>query len=289
VTDKIIDLLEHGTAPWRSDWIRAARKPVSLATGKPYRGINHFLLALISEMNGYASPHWLTFRQVAERGGHVRKGEKGSPCFFWKVYGGNDDDEATKDDAEKCQGKKRFVARYYTVFNIEQCDGLDRPAATLPMPDIAPVERAEAIVRGYQGPTVEHKGLLPCYMPALDRILMPERSKFFSAEGYYATLFHELVHATAHASRLDRDVESPAPFGSEDYSREELVAELGAAFLCSEAGISPPVIENQAAYLAGWLKALKDDRRAIVVAAAQAEKAVDLILGHNAASDHSEN
>lgn len=281
VTDKIVDLLEQGTAPWRSSWIRAARKPVSLATGKPYRGINRFLLALISETSGYVSPYWLTFRQVSERGGHVRKGEKGSPCFFWKVYGGEDDD-ATVDRDTETQGKKRFVARYYTVFNIEQCDGLDRPADTSPMPDIAPLDKAEAITGGYQGPTIEHKGLRPCYVPATDRVLMPERSKFFSAEGYYATLFHELVHSTGHASRLDRDIENPAPFGSEDYSREELVAELGAAFLCSEAGISPPVIENQAAYLAGWLKALKDDRRAIVVAAAQAEKAADLILGRAA-------
>jgi antirestriction protein ArdC len=113
-----------------------------------------------------------------------------------------------------------------------------------------------------------------------DTVVMPARELFFSPEGYYATLFHEMTHSTGHKSRLDRKVEAPAPFGSPDYSREELVAELGASFLCSEAGIAPPVIENQAAYLAGWLKVLKADKRAIVVAAAQAEKAADYILGH---------
>jgi antirestriction protein ArdC len=251
---------------------------MSLATGKHYRGINHFLLSMISQMSGYPSPYWLTFKQVGERGGKVRKGQKGSPCFFWKVYdaGGGDRNEDTATD-----GKKRFVARYYTVFNVAQCDGLEFPQPALPDPTTSganPIAEAERIVAGYHGPSIETKGLRPCYLPLTDTVEMPERNMFFSPEGYYATLFHECVHSTGHVSRLGRIVESPAPFGSADYSREELVAELGAAFLCSEAGIAPPVLENQAAYLAGWLKVLKTDRRAIVVAAAQAEKAADLIL-----------
>ena len=279
VTDKIISLLEQGTAPWRADWVRAAKTPISLHTGKPYKGINHFLLGMISQMSGYPSPYWLTFKQVGERGGKVRKGQKGSPCFFWKVY---DADGSDRNEDTTTDGKKRFVARYYTVFNVAQCDGLDFPQPVLPDPTTSganPIIEAEKIVAGYHGPSIDTKGLRPCYLPLKDTVEMPERNMFFSPEGYYATLFHELVHSTGHASRLDRDIETPAPFGSPDYSREELVAELGAAFLCSEAGIAPPVIENQAAYLAGWLKVLKTDRRAIVTAAGQAEKAADLILG----------
>jgi antirestriction protein ArdC len=281
VTDRIIALLEQGTVPWRADWVRAATQPISFSTGKPYRGINHFLLSMLAHVNGYASPYWLTFNQVRERGGKVRKGEKGSPCFFWKVYDRSDSDQPGEDGAEDSKSKRRFVARYFVVFNVEQCEQLDYPKPALPDPATCganAIATAEQIVCGYHGPTIETKGLRPCYQPLTDTVQMPERRMFFTPEGYYATLFHELSHSTGHASRLERFTEAPAPFGSADYSREELIAELGAAFLCSEAGIAPPVIENQAAYLAGWLKALKADRRAIVVAAAQAERAADLIL-----------
>jgi antirestriction protein ArdC len=283
VTDRIISLMEQGTAPWRASWVSTAGKPISLSTGKPYRGINHFLLSMIAQLTGYTSPYWLTFNQVSERGGKVRKGEKGSPCFFWKVYQGAPGKGCEDGDSGTTEGNKRFVARYYTVFNVEQCEGLEYPKPVLPDPEksgATPIEKAESIVNGYKGPTLETKGSQPCYAPMRDTVVMPARELFFSPEGYYATLFHEMTHSTGHKSRLDRKVEAPAPFGSKDYSREELVAELGASFLCSEAGIAPPVIENQAAYLAGWLKVLKADKRAIVVAAAQAEKAADYILGH---------
>ena len=164
---------------------------------------------------------------------------------------------------------KRFVARYYTVFNVEQCDGLEYPKPVLP--DLAtsgatPIEKAEKIVSGYHGPTIELKGTQPCYIQVSDTVMMPARERFFSAEAFYSAMFHEMIHSTGLKGRLDRNMENPAPFGSPDYSREELIAELGASFLCSEAGIAPPVIENQA-------------RRAIVVAAAHAEKAADYILG----------
>lgn len=279
VTDRIISHLEQGTVPWRADWVRSASVPVSLATGKPYRGINRFLLPLIAHAAGYAAPFWLTFKQVTERGGKVRKGEKGSPCFFWKVYDQADIDHA---DVGADDDKKRFVARYYTVFNVEQCDGIDYPKPALPDPATSgatPIEAAEQIVSGFHGPTIMTKGQRPCYLPASDTVEMPARATFFTPEGYYSTLFHEMIHATGHSSRLARITFAPAPFGSTDYSREELIAELGSAFLCSEAKISPAVIENQAAYLSGWLNVLKADRRAIVVAAAQAEKAANLVLG----------
>ena len=280
VTERIIALLEEGTAPWRADWVRAANKPVSLSTGKPYRGINRFLLSMISQMVGYSSPHWLTFNQVRERGGTVRKGEKGCPCFFWKVYRGNAG--ASDSEGVDSDDNKRFVARYYTVFNVGQCDGLDYPSPIVPDPatsGVTPIEKAEQIVSGYQGPALETSGLQPRYVPPTDTVVMPSREMFFNPEGYYAALFHELIHSTGIKGRLDRKLDSPAPFGSPDYSREELVAELGASFLCTEAGIAPAVIENQAAYLAGWLQVLRADKRAIVVAAAQAEKAADYILG----------
>ncbi len=181
VTDRIISLLEQGTVPWRADWVRAAAKPVSLATGKPYRGINRFLLAMISQLTGYASPYWLTFNQVRERGGKVRNGEKGSPCFFWKIYECSETNEnhaADQEEEDSARGRfaaRYFVARYYTVFNAEQTEGLDYPKPALPDPAASgtnPIATAEQIVAGYRGPTIETKGLRPCYLPLTDTIKM---------------------------------------------------------------------------------------------------------------------
>lgn len=282
VTDRIVALLETGVIPWKASWIRQGYQPQSFVTRKPYRGINRLLLGVIAQMQGYRSPYWLTYRQANELGGHVRKGEKGCPCFFWKVYDGKKatEDDGTADDTG-AKEEKRFVARYYTVFSLDQCEGIAAPPTPeAPLPDFEPLAACERIVAGYHGPTVDHGNYDPCYFPQRDLVHVPSPRLFYSAENYYVTLFHELGHSTGHPTRLGRfSVDVDVPFASQEYSREELVAELTSAFLCAEAGIAATSINDQAAYIAGWLRALKNDNRLVVMAATQAEKAADFILG----------
>lgn len=282
VTQQLIDALERGTVPWRKEWDAPGFQiPRNLTSGKPYHGINFFLLAMAGER--FSSPYWLTFKQARERGGHVRKGEKGTPVFFWKVYDRAADDAEPGPDGEETS--RRFVARYYTAFNVEQCEGIEYPKPERTVRDIPALEACERIVAGYRGaPEIRHGGVVASYSPIGDVVRMPERGTFHSAEGYYATLFHELAHSTGSAKRLGRFEHDapPAPYGSADYSREELVAELSAAVLCAHAGIGNATIENSAAYIAGWLRVLKTDKRAVVFAAAAARKAADLILGTSA-------
>ena len=279
VTQQIIDALERGTVPWRKEWDSTAfQTPRNLTTAKPYQGINFFLLAMAGER--FSSPFWLTYRQARERAGQVRKGEKGAPIFFWKICDRGDQDDETGPDTEK--SSRRFVARYYTVFNVEQCDGIEYPRAQPTSRDNPPVERCDQLVAGYAaGPEIRHGGQIASYSPIGDVVRMPERNAFHTPEAYYSTLFHELTHSTGHPQRLARFTpdEAPPPFGTPDYSREELVAELGSAFLSAQAGISNVTLENSAAYIAGWLRVLKTDRRAVVFAAAAARKAANLIGG----------
>jgi antirestriction protein ArdC len=277
VTQRLIEALERGTVPWRKDWDAPGfRIPLNLTSGKRYQGINFFLLSLVGET--YGSPYWLTFRQALERGGHVRKGEKGVPVFFWKVLHRAGEASDTGPDTERAAG--RFVARYYTVFNLEQCDGIEYPRPEPRTRQIPTLDTCDRLVTGYAGaPEIRHGAAGASYSPIGDVVRMPDRGAFHTPEGYYATLFHELIHSTGHPKRLARFTEDcpPPPFGSPDYSREELVAELGAAYLCANAGISNTTLENSAAYLAGWLKVLRSDNRAVVLAAGAASKAFNLI------------
>jgi antirestriction protein ArdC len=279
VTGRLIEALERGTVPWRKEWDAPGfRIPLNLTSGKPYQGINFFLLSLAGETFG--APYWLTFRQALERGGHVRKGEQGVPVFFWKVLDRKREDNDSGPDNEHTS--RRFVARYYTVFNVEQCDGIEYPKPERTGRDIPPLEACDQLIAGYAaGPEIRHGAPGASYSPIRDVVKMPDRSAFHGSEGYYATLFHELIHSTGHPKRLARFMPDspPPPFGSPDYSREELVAELGAAYLCAQAGISNATEENSAAYVAGWLRALKSDSRAIVLAAGAASKAAALVSG----------
>ena len=223
---------------------------------------------------GFESDYWLTFKQAQSLGGQVRKGEKGSLVTFWKLY--TTQDKATGEELNVP------VLRHYTAFNATQVDGLQPPdkVPNEPQKVFTPIARAQAIVDGYQaGPTTVHRGSLASYRPSEDQVQIPGPNRFETPESYYSTLFHELSHSTGHSSRLDRGLDrDPKPFGSPDYSREELVAELSAAFLCATAGISPPVIEQSAAYLDGWIKVLKGDHRLVVAAAGAAQKSADRIL-----------
>jgi len=278
VSDRILELLEAGTVPWRNPIKRGGGDgwPKNLDSGKVYRGVNVFLLAATSWAKGYGSDYWLTFKQAQKASGTIRKGEKSSLVVFWKQY-------QTKD-RESGEEITVPVLKHYNVFNAEQCDGIEPPDAA-PLdpeaPPFEPLEQAAAIVAGYKDkPQITPGGSRAVYRPTSDEVCIPEPERFTDRENYYATLFHELVHSTGHSKRLDRGLDTNlAPFGSPDYSKEELVAEMGAAFLAAVAGISPPTIEQSAAYIDGWRGKLRDDKRLVVTAAGAAQKAADWILG----------
>ncbi len=278
VTDKIINLLEQGVVPWRRPWTSAGL-PRNLVSKKPYRGINHFLLSA----SKYVSPFWLTMRQANELGGHVRKGEESTIIVFWKTEDRRAETEAAREAETDNESRRRFVLRYYRVWNVEQCELSVRALEKLPKIETHqhdPIEAVERIIAGMPNPpAIEHAGTKAFYSSAADRITMPPRNLFVSAEEYGSTIFHEAIHSTGHGQRLAREsITQAAEFGSAVYSKEELIAEMGGAYLCAEAGISNAVIANQAAYVAGWLKKLRDDRRLVILAAAQAQHAADYIL-----------
>lgn len=243
-----------------------------------------FLLAVTAWERGFSSDFWLTFRQAKQLGGAVKKGEKSSLVTFWKLY-----DTKDKESGDEI---KVPVLRHYNVFNALQCEGITAPDTQEPdlqqqQQQFEPLQAAEAIVSGYaHAPIIEELGNRACYQCQADRVLIPPAEQFESRESRYATLFHELVHSTGHSTRLDRGLDKdPAPFGSADYSREELVAETGSAMLSAMAGISPPTIEQAAAYIDHWRKALHGDKRLVVNAAGAGQKAADWILGENSPNE----
>jgi len=267
VNNRILDLLEAGTVPWRKPWNAQSGYPKNLVSNKEYKGVNVFLLAC----QEYSSPYWVTFKQCVDRGGIIKQGEKGSPVIFWKWL----------DNPESDNPKDRIpMLRFYKVFNSEQCEGIATPVLPVTTTLFTPVEKAELIFLGMpNSPEIKHGGNRAYYSPNLDYIQLPNQQTFSSAEEYHNTVFHECVHATGHSKRLARkSILEPSYFGSHEYSKEELVAEMGAAFLCGHCDIVNTTIENSAAYIKGWLRALKNDKTLLVHAAAQAQKAADYIL-----------
>ena len=279
VTETIINLLEQGVVPWRRPWTGGGL-PRNIVSKKPYRGINHFLLSA----SKCVQPYRLTMRQANALGGHVRKGEESTIIVFWKVEDRRIESQDARDFERDEECQRRFVLRYYRVWNVEQCELPERALEKLPKIETHehdPIEAVERIVAAMpDAPLIEHAGSKAFYSSITDRVTMPPRNLFLSAEEYSATLLHELVHSAGHKRRLAREsITAAAEFRSAIYSKEELVAEMGGAYLCAEAGISNAVIENQAAYIAGWLGRLRDDRRLVILAAAQAQHAADYILG----------
>ena len=265
ITERIVSLLEQGTVPWHKPWKVKTGLPRNLISKKPYRGINVFLLMAMS----YESPHWLTFRQAIQLGGNVKKGEKSCPVVFWK--------RMETEDKESGEPKKAPLLRLYHVFNAAQCEGLKDTPEEIQMPVTKP---AEIVAKMPQPPVVKHGMAQAFYSPTDDCVGMPERERFESEASYFAALFHELIHATGHEKRLKRtSITERNGYGSDPYCKEELIAELGSAFLCGYADIVDRTIDNSAAYLEGWLKQFQNDRTLIVYAAAQAQKAADFILG----------
>jgi antirestriction protein ArdC len=268
VTERILAELEKGQVPWRKPW--RTLPPANLISKKPYRGINTFLLSLA----GYGSQYWLTYRQAQAFGGNVRRGAHGTKIVFWKF----DRYETETADGEAEERTSAFL-RYYTVFNLEQTDGLK---ALLALPPARPIESAEAIVAAMPNPPAFEQGFQASYAPSHDTVTMPSRTAFESQAEYYSTLFHELTHSTGHAQRLAREgFDRPQMFGSESYSREELIAEMGSAMLCGVAGIEQATVANSVAYLKSWIARLKADSRLVVQAASAAQKAADYIRGES--------
>jgi antirestriction protein ArdC len=265
VTNRIIELLEAGTVPWRQPWTSKG-VPRNLLTKRPYQGVNVLLLnALPFEHNLF-----LTWKQIKTIGASVNKGEKGHIVVFTKMI----------EVPEGTEMKKKFFLRYYKVFNVAQTSGIN--AALLPPEDYVfdKITTCDLIVEGMPNPPmIMPGGEQASYTPGTDIVAMPPIKSFNGAEPYYSVLFHELIHSTGHESRLKRkEVVEKIVFGSESYSLEELVAEIGACYLKSYSGIMEKGFDNSVAYIQHWLEVFKNDKRMIVYASSKAQKAVDYIL-----------
>ena len=274
VTEQVISLLESGVAPWRKPWQSVSSvPPMNYHSKRPYGGINYFLLSA-----KFDDPYFLTFKQAREMGGNVIKGEKASIVIFWmwKFY----DAEGNEIKDEGKAAKKIPFPRYYNVFNATQIEGIDfHYSPTTELQENEKIKKCEELVGRCDGLKLK-KGSSASYSPFLDVVNVPDIVQFSCSEEYYSTLFHELAHRTGHSTRLDRfkKDQGPARFGSENYSKEELIAEMASAFLCHRCQIDlPTIVQNQAAYLSSWIKVLQGDSKLIITAASQAEKAAKFI------------
>jgi len=268
VTQKILDELKKGSIPWHKPWLMSGYNK-NLISKKAYRGINIFLLGY-----GHQSPWWVTYKQATDLGGNVKKGEHGTMVGYFKMQEYVDTSDSTSD------GIKRVpLLRYYNVFNVEQCEGLESKIPPTMSRIVNRIEECEKIVEGYHNKPTMFESDRAAYAPHFDNLYMPPINSFDTAEYYYAVLFHEYVHSTGHKDRLARKgIEEMKPFGSEDYSKEELVAEIGSIFLYNKVGIER-TFNNSIAYIQSWMKRLSDDHNLIISAASQAQKAYDYILG----------
>lgn len=271
VTGKIILALEKGVVPWKKPWTSITPQNIK---GRPYTGINRLLLNL----SEYDYPIYLTMKQANELGGYVKKGEKSHLAVFWKVINYKD----RNNNGEEMVNHVPLL-RYYNVFNIGQttvpiCAVKNAQIRSEEEPDSTDsIRKARELIKSMRDiPAIMFNAKRASYSPALDRIMLPHRNLFQSDEAFYTTEFHELVHSTGHATRLNRKGIQEVRFGSEEYSKEELIADIGACFLCNLCGMTSG-LDNSAAYIQGWIQALKNDPRMVVHAAGQAEKAVGFL------------
>jgi antirestriction protein ArdC len=278
VTDRIVASLEQGVRPWIKPWSAehaAGRitRPLR-ANGIPYQGINVLVLWSEAVAKGYCAPIWMTFRQALELNAHVRKGEQGSTVVYASTFTSTGTDQ---ESGEETEAAIPFL-KSYTVFNVEQIEELPAQFHALAEPRLDPVRRIERAEDFFAatGADIRHGGGMAYYNIGADFVQMPPFEAFRDAESYYASLAHECTHWTRHQSRLDRDL-GRKRWGDAGYAMEELVAELGSAFLCADLDLTPEVREDHAAYIANWLEVLKNDKRAIFSAAAHAQKAADYL------------
>ena len=271
ITDRIIEAMEQARGTGRRLWDSQPSLPLNLTTGKPYQGINTLILWAAGLQNGYSSPYWLTYKQAADKGGQVRKGERGTLCVFYKPW------ESTETNPETGETEivKGAVLKSFRVFNLDQIDGIEAPAIE-PRAPFQAIEDAERILQASPARIIEG-GAQAFYQPATDTIHLPSREAFISPEAFYSVALHEATHSTGHASRLARDFSGR--FGDAAYAFEELIAEMGSAFLAADLGIIGSTLQDHADYLAHWVAILKSDKKAILTAAAQASKAHAFIRG----------
>lgn len=275
VTNRILELLSQGTIPWHRPWEDGGwgQTPRNAVSGKAYKGVNVLLLQGL-----FADPRWLTFKQALDLGGSVREGEKSEKVILWKPTRFQ-----KENDAGEMEQRQGWLMRAWSVFNVEQCDGLKLPPLEAPRVIVDPYTEAQQLVEAMPlKPKITMGDKAAYYVPLTDRLYMPAMQQFESVDAYYATLFHELGHSTGHENRVGRHGYEGllGKFGSENYSKEELVAEITAAFLCPEVGIrSDANLKQHAAYIQSWMKALKNDKRLVVWAASRAQDAADWIAG----------
>lgn len=270
ITDRIIEELERGTIPWHKPW-SGGSVAANFVTKKPYQGINW----IMTNMQGFESEHWITFNQCKKLKGSIKKGSKSTPVIFWKFLDGKINLETGKADQIP-------MLRYYRIFNMTQTQGINY---ALPVQDAKTqndiIASCEKIVNEMplDMPKVFHDEQRAFYQPRNDTINLPKMETFDGSNEYYSTYFHELVHSTGHTKRLNRDgIMEAINFGSKCYSKEELIAEIGASFLNGQAGILNHVINNSASYIQSWLNKLKSDKKLVVTSAGKAQKAANYIL-----------
>ncbi len=300
VADRIIELLDQGKLPpWEKDWQDSPHGfPVNAISMKPYRGINRWMTLMTQQIMGYADPRWLTYRQAEALGGHVRRGENSTTVVFWKRVTsrrnheeGQEPDQGNRPNADAGPDGEKAPATYpmlraYHVFNVEQTEECRlKPLPEQDLSDHDPVELAEAIIAGMPDPpgfeTYPASNQAPHYTPRKDLVRVPEMGRYRSVEGYYNTVFHELVHATGHPSRLHRFELDANARDLHAYGREELIAGMGSAMLSAHAGTGAAVLEKDAAYIRSWRDAIQADKPMVIRAATLAQRAADLILGEN--------
>lgn len=286
VTDCIIEMLQAGVCPWKKTWKSKNQLAINYESRKPYSLLNQFLLGQSGE--------YLTFTQIHKLGGHIRKGAKAKFVVFFKfIYkdeNGNNvkENDISREDIDKIQRIPYLT--YYNVYHLSDCEGIESKIVLEPttLSDDDKVLTAETAFENYvrqSGVKFNDDGSMACYKIQQDTICVPNITLFEDVNEYYSTLFHECIHSTGHESRLNRKMTARTSRDSYDYSKEELIAEIGNVMLLSEFGLdSKPVTENSAGYIDGWIKALKSDERMIVVASSQAEKAAKYFLGETPAS-----
>ena len=275
VTETIIEALKRGVVPWKKPWHQLQSVPVNATTNRPYRGVNTFLLSI----HPHADHRWLTFKQAQELNGAVKPGEKATTVVFWKRWRPN----VPESEQEAGVSREVPLLRYFNVFNAEQCVGLSLPELRQAeeYKEHQRIDRAELLVKHMPyPPSITEGGTTAWYRPSEDHVQIPEISRFETADSFYSTLFHELGHATGHETRLKRSgVMGQIRFGSGEYSKEELVAELTSAFCAATVSLDDRIIGSAASYIEGWLGVLRADPKAVIIAAAQAQKAADHIRG----------
>lgn len=291
ITNKIKELLNKGVVPWHKPWNSDQGMPRNLVTKFPYRGVNVFLLNAMP----YNSPYWVTYKQVKKLGGTIKNSEikNTMPVVFFKWLDHNDKRKTSEFEDEEnneilisepyTRNKQKFpVVRYFRVYNLEQCLGLEKYIPAIKKnKELQPIMDCETLVNNMPDrPIINYGGDVAYYSPNFDTIQMPSINYFFDIESFHSTKFHELIHSTGHKKRLDRKgIVDLHAFGDPVYSLEELVAEMGAAYLCGMVGIENKTVNNSASYIANWLKALNNDQKMVIMAGAQAQKACDYIFG----------